>query len=45
VHRYALDRESDKFRSLPTGTDDDPVRLDDVREDEFVALLEYYYDR
>jgi len=45
VHRHALDRESEIFRAFPTGTDESPVPLDDVNENEFVTLLEYFYDR
>ena len=45
VHRHYLDRESEIFRSYPSGTDENPTVLSDVSQEEFETLLEYFYDR
>jgi hypothetical protein len=44
VHRHYLDRESEIFREYPSGTEENPVPLPDVLQEEFEALVEYFYD-
>jgi len=44
MHRHYLDRESDIFRSYPSGTEDNPIPLPGVLPEEFEALVEYFYD-